>query len=319
MALKFDLLTLELFIAVVEEQSIAAAGERASIAASAISRRISEMEATLGVELFIRRSTGIGLTEAGALLLQHARTVRGQVALMEADLLDFARGVRGLVRVAANKSAIMESLPAELARFLELYPLIRVNLEEGISPSIVQAVANGSADLGIYGGNIPAPGLHLVPYRMNELVVVLPPGHALAERPRLRFAELVEHDFVGLEPSSSIETLCRRAADELGREVKVRVRVSSFEGKLRMVESGLGLGIVPRQVLDGQPRAERLVCRALDEPWRMRPLNLCIRDPGGLSLPARRLLAFLTDPARPSRDETAPCRSGAMPVDPDSA
>jgi DNA-binding transcriptional LysR family regulator len=305
---RYDLFTLELFIAVVEEQSIAAAGERAHIAASAISRRISELEAMLGTELLVRHPKGIHLTEAGTALLHHARTIRGSVSLMDAELRDFASGLRGLIRVAANKSAIMESLPMELAGFLALHPLIRIDLEEGISPDIVQRVASNQADIGIFGGNIPAPGLHIVPYRKDELIVVLPLGHALSGRARVAFADLLDHDFVCLEKGSSIESLCRRAADDLGGEVKVRVRVGSFEGQLRIIENGLGIGIVPRQVFEGQSRRKRLTALALEDAWRLRPLNIAVRDHAALSRPARRLIAYLE---QPSPNETAACLTGA--------
>ena len=309
--LKFDLLTLELFIAVVEVQSIAAAADRANLAASAISRRLSDLEASLGVELFKRHSRGIELTDAGSLLLRHARTVHGQIALMEGELLGFARGDRGMVRLAANKSAIMGGLPRELARFLEIYPLIRVDLDEGISPWIIQAVANSAADLGIFGANVPASGLQVAHYRNNRLVAVVPQGHALASQTLVCFAELLEHDFVCLEMGSSTDTLCRRAAEAMGREIRVRVRIGSFEGQLRMVESGLGIGIVPHHVFEGQARRPGLVSIALDEAWQDRPLNVCFREVDGLSVPARRLLAFLTEP---SRAATAACPMGALPI-----
>ncbi|MDP9097132.1 MAG: LysR family transcriptional regulator [Pseudomonadota bacterium] len=309
---RHDLLTLELFIAVVEEQSIAAAAEREHIAASAISRRISELEAMLETELFKRHSKGIVLTEAGAALLHHARTIHGAVAVMKAELRDFARGLRGLIRIAANKSAIMETLPMELAGFLALHPLIRIDLEEKISPSIVQLVASNTADIGIYGGYIPTPGLQVVPYRKDELIVVLPIGHPLADRITIAFEALLGHDFVCLEKGSSIDTLCRRAASNLGSEVKVRVRVGSFEGQLRMIESGLGIGIVPRQVFDGQLRQENLIALTLEDAWRIRPLNIAIRDPASLSLPAQRLVTYLQ---APSRTETAPCLTGVSASD----
>lgn len=273
---RHDLLTLALFIAVVGEQSIAASAEREHIAAPAISRRISELEAMLETELFTRHSKGIVLTEAGAALLHHARPIHGAVAVMEAEFCDFARGLRGLIRVVANKSAIMETLPLELAGFLALHPLIRIDLEEEISPDIVQLVSSNAADICIYGGNIPAPCLHVVPYRKDELIVVLPIGHQLADRNTIGFEALLDHDFVCLEKSSSIETLCRRAASDLGSEVKVRVRVGSFEGQLRIIESGLGIGIVPRQVFDGQLRQENLITLTLEDAWRMRPLNIFV-------------------------------------------
>lgn len=305
---RHDLLTLALFIAVAEGQSIAAAAEREHIAASAVSRRISELEALLEADLFIRHSKGIVLTEAGVALLHHARTILGAVAVMEAEFRDFARGLRGLIRVAANKSAIMETLPMELAGFLAAHPLIRIDVEEGISPDIVQAVASNAADVGIYGGNIPAPGLHVVPYRRDELIVVVPVGHALASMASARFASLLQHDFVCLEKGSSIDTLCRRAASDLDTEIKVRVRVGSFEGQLRMIESGLGIGVVPRQVFEGQLRQGNLVALALEDAWRIRALNIVVRDFGALTLPARRMVDYLVSP---SRMETTPCRTGA--------
>jgi DNA-binding transcriptional LysR family regulator len=309
---RHNLLTLHMFIAVVEEESIAAAAEREHIAASAISRRISRLEAMLETKLFTRHSKGIVLTEAGIALLHHARTIHGAVAVMEAEFRGFARGLRGLIRIAANKSAIMETLPMELAGFLALHPLIRIDLEEGIGPAIVQLVASNTADIGIYGGNIPAPGLHVVPYRKDELIVVLPIGHPLADRNPIGFEALLGHDFVCLEKGSSIETLCRRAASDLGGEVKVRVRVGSFEGQQRMIESGLGIGIVPRQVFDGRLRQGNLVALDLEDGWRMRPLNIGVRDLAALSLPARRLVAYLVSP---SRVETSPCRTGALASD----
>ncbi len=172
----------------------------------------------------------------------------------------------------------------------------------------MQRVASNQADLGIFGGNIPAPGLQIVPYRRDELVVVLPPGHVLSGRASIAFADLLDHDFVCLERGSSIETLCRRAAEDLGSEVRVRVRVGSFEGQLRIIENGLGIGVVPRQVLDGQMRETGLTALALEDSWRLRPLHIGLRDHASLSRPARRLIAYLT---QPSPNATAACPTGA--------
>lgn len=176
----------------------------------------------LETELFTRHSKGIVLTEAGVALLHHARTIQGAVAVMDAEFRDFGHGLRGLIRVAANKSAIMVTLPAEFAGFLANHPLIRVDVEEDISPQIVQRVASSTANIGIYGGNIPASGLHIVPYRKDELIVVIPRGHTLGSRTSIGFTELLEHDFVCLEKGSSIETLWRRAASDLDREVSLQ-------------------------------------------------------------------------------------------------
>ncbi|MDE2515535.1 MAG: LysR family transcriptional regulator [Rhodospirillales bacterium] len=290
MSIRFDLLTLEVFIAIVEEQGIARAAERRRIAASAISRRISDMEAMLGVDLFIRHAKGMDLTPAGAALLRHARGLRAAMAQMEAELSEHRQGLRGLVRIVANKSAILQFLPEDLVTFLDRYPLVQVELEEGTSPGIVRAVADNAADLGIYGGNIPAPDLAVRRYRQDRLVAVMPRGHALAGNPSLRFAALVEHDFVCLEHGSSIETLCLRAAEALDRALRPRVRVSGFDALFRMVETGLGVGVVPERVVAESGRLERLIAVPLTEDWTLRPLNLCMRAPTALP-PAVRLLA----------------------------
>ena len=138
MTAKIDLLTLQLFVAIVEEQSIAKAAERKNIAASAVSRRISDIEELFQVELLHRHSKGIEPTPAGYALLEHARVILGNLAQLETELSGYRQGKRGHIRICANKSAILESLAGELSSFLEQHPLVRIDLEENISPAIVQ-------------------------------------------------------------------------------------------------------------------------------------------------------------------------------------
>jgi DNA-binding transcriptional LysR family regulator len=316
-ALRFDILTLQLFVAIVEEQSIAKAAEREHIAASAVSRRISDLEAMLKVTLLIRHPKGIDLTPAGTALLRHARLVLGNLVRMEAELMEYERGLRGLVRVVANKSAILQSLPEDLAAFLALHPMVRIDLEEGLSPDIVASVAANSADIGIFGANIPAPSLDLLPYREDELVAVMPPGHPLASQASVQFIEMVEYDFVCLEKGSSIETLCTRAADALKRELKLRVRVSSFDALFRLVESGLGIGVVPSQVALRGTSPGGVVCVKLSEPWSRRTLNIGVRDLGSLPVAARLLIEHLvaSRQVQPSPDAMAACPTETSPAE----
>lgn len=167
-----DLRTLQLFVAVVEEQSVAKAAEREHIAASAVSKRIADLEKEVKVDLFRRHRTGLSPTPAGHALLHHARMLMRDLAQLESELGDYAQGLRGSIRIFANISAMVQFLPADLSRFLTEHPLVRVDLEEAISPLIVRAVADGVAEIGVYGGNIPAPGLTVLPYRRDRLVVV---------------------------------------------------------------------------------------------------------------------------------------------------
>ncbi len=276
--LRFDLLTLQLFVAVVEEQSIAQAAEKKHIAVSAVSRRISDLEAMLQVDLLHRHQKGIEPTPAGYALLEHARIILGNVAQLEADLLGHRQGTRGHIRLLVNTSATLESLAGELSE-----------IEESISPDIIRAIAETRADIGIFGGNIHAPGLAVFPYREDNLVAIVPVSHPLAARNSVAFADLVECEFVSLEKGSSIDTLCVRAAAELGRQLRLRIRVGGFDAMFRLVGARMGVGVVPLEIVEPRLAETGLVAIRLDEPWIRRPLVLGVRDPASLP-PATRLL-----------------------------
>ena len=291
--LRFDLLTLQLFVSVVEEQSIAQAAERRHIAVSAVSRRISDLEVMLQMDLLHRYPRGIEPTPAGYALLQHARIILGNLVQMEADLQGYRQGARGYIRLFVNTSATLESLADELSVFLTANPFIRIEIEESISPDIIRAVAENRADIGIFGGNIHAPNLDVFPYREDRLVVIVPAGHALTANSRVRFADLVGYDFVSLEKGSSIDTLCIRAAAELGQQLRIRIRVGGFDAMFRMVGTGMGVGVVPLEIVQPRLKETGLAAIALDEPWTRRPLVLGVRDRRSMPAATRLLLEHL--------------------------
>jgi DNA-binding transcriptional LysR family regulator len=295
MNLRIDILTLQLFVAIVEEQSIAKAAEKKHIAVSAVSRRISDMEEMLQVELLYRHSKGIEPTSAGYALLEHARIVLGNLAHLETELVGYRQGTRGHIRLFVNKSAILESLAQELGAFLVLHPLVRVDLEESISPEIIQAVVENRADLGIFGGNIRAPELQVFPYRQDRLAAIVRSDHALAKRESLRFGDLVDQEFISLEKGSSIDTLCVKAAAELGRQLKLRVRVSGFDALLHLVGARMGVGVVPLEITGGRIGLNDVVAVPLDEPWAQRTLVLAVRDRTALPPATRLLVDYLLD------------------------
>jgi DNA-binding transcriptional LysR family regulator len=297
MNLRIDILTLQLFVAIVEEQSIAKAAEKKHIAVSAVSRRISDMEEMLQVELLYRHSKGIEPTSAGYALLEHARIVLGNLAHLETELVGYRQGTRGHIRLFVNKSAILESLAQELGQFLVLNPMIRVDLEEKLSPEIVQAVMENRADLGIFGGNILAPDLQAFPYRQDRLVAIVTADHPLAQRPSIRFSDLVDQEFISLEKGSSIDTLCVKAAAELGRQLKLRIRVSGFDALFHLVQARMGVGVVPLEITNGRLGLGELVAVPLDEPWAHRTLMLAVRDRASLPPATRLLVEHLLAPA----------------------
>ena len=156
---RFDLLSLRLFIATAETGAIARAADASNIAPSAVSKRIAQLEQSVGAALFFRRQRGIELTPAGEALARHARSVLRLLERMDGELSEFSSGVRGVVRLSGNPSAVIQFLPEDLDAFIRLHPSVQIKLHEDMSVAILQAVRDGLTDIGIYSGNVPADEL----------------------------------------------------------------------------------------------------------------------------------------------------------------
>jgi DNA-binding transcriptional LysR family regulator len=294
--MRFDLLTLELFVLVCEERSITRAAERANTVASAVSKRISDLEELVAAQLFHRQPRGLELTPAAETLLRHARGILRDVGQMSEELAEHSDGLRGQVRLRAGASTIIQYLPHDLARFSKLNPHVRLDLEEGTSQEILDAVSQNAAEIGVFGSNVPAPGLETYPYRSEQLVTLVPPNHALAGRPAVRFADLLGFDVVGPRKGSSLDMLMVKAAAEAGAVLEPRIRVNGSEAVSAMVEAGLGIGVVPLDSATRYGTSWRVTAIPLDEVWATRQWRLCVRDTASLSGATRHLLEFLTQP-----------------------
>src|SRR3954463_15041297 len=182
MTSRFDLRDLQLFVAVADAGSIARAAERSHTVASAVSKRISDLEESFGTPLLVRGAKGVELTAGGHALLVRARAILHQAQQLDDEMKRHASGARGYVRVFANISAIVEFLPATLASFASKHPDIHVHLEEHVSSMIAVSVADNSADFGIVSELPVIAGLSTIPFRKDELVLVLKPDQPLAKR-----------------------------------------------------------------------------------------------------------------------------------------
>ena len=142
-----DLISLALFVRAVDTKSLSKAAEQSHIALAAASRRIALLEHRYGVKLLYRSSTGVEPTPAGVSLAMHARRMMEQAEKLQAELSDYAKGVKGHIRIKANTSAITQYLPKDLAQFSANYPDVKLELEESRSGEIVQALREGKADI----------------------------------------------------------------------------------------------------------------------------------------------------------------------------
>lgn len=283
----FDLTDLRLFVQVAESKSLTKGAERSHLSLPAVSARVKEMEKQAGVRLLYRAPRGVALTPAGQSLLQHARILLAQIENLKGDLQRFGEGVKGHIRIFANTTAVTEFMPEVLATFLARHPQVDVDLQERLTGEIIRGVLDGTTDLGIVSGPINADGLELHHFSTDRLVLAVALDHPLAKAKRpekLRFADALAYDFIGLHEGSTLQTFLNRLLRDANRRLRIRIQVSNFEALCRMVEAGVGIGVVPESAALRHSRTMRLVLREFDEPWAVRERYILTRH--GEALPA---------------------------------
>jgi DNA-binding transcriptional LysR family regulator len=293
-ARRIDLTSLQLFVAVCELGSIGRAAEREYIAASAVSKRLSDLEAAVDTPLLYRHSRGVTLTPAGESLLHHARNVLYGLERMQGELSEYSDGVRGHVRMHANISAIVQFLPEDLGSFAKEHSQIKIDLQEHLSADVLQAVHEGTADIGIcHMGQTNPNGLQTRPYRADRLVLVAPEAHPLTERVAVAFEEVLDWDVVGLHGGSSISLAMRGAAARSGSALRQRIQVTSLDAMCRMIDNGLGVGLIPHRAFELMHGVGHLRSVPLTDPWAQRTLSLVARDFEALPVTSRLLVEHL--------------------------
>lgn len=290
--MRFDLTDLGLFLAVIEAGSITRGAAEAGLSLPAASERLRDMEAAGEVLLLHRGRRGIVPTEAGEALAHHARTILHQMAELRGELGRYAKGMRANVCVFANTAAVTEYLPERLATWMAQHPRVDLDLKERQSSEIARSVSAGFAEIGILSGAAATAGLTLRPFATDRLVAVLAPSHALAEKPQLRFADLLDQHFVGLTGGALQQHLEMQAA-RLGANIKLRVALRSFDGICRLAGEGVGIGIVPESAARRAKRSARIAIVRLQDDWATRRLSVCVRSEPELTPLARSLFQHL--------------------------
>lgn len=307
-----DLTTLRHFVAVCEAGNITRAAEQQHLVASAISKRLTQLEDDLGVPLLERGRRGVVPTPAGETLLEHARAILASASRIAQDMASYGAGVRGKVHLLATVSSLAESLPDDVAAFMNQpqHREIQVDIEEALSSAVVRRVKEGSASLGVLWDATDLQGLASVPYRSDQLAAVLHPFHPLATRKRCSFDETLVYDHVGLSASTAVNLMLSRAAAVAGKEVAYRAQVSTFEGALRAVRANLGISIIPKEVAAFYAGALGLKVVPLQDLWAKRRFTICYRDKTKLTRASAMLLEYLAsvaerEPATPAGSRSA--------------
>ena len=155
------------------------------------------------------------------------------------------------------------------------------------------AVLDGRADFGIFADRTPTLGLQVMNYRRDHLALIVPQGHPLARRRSIAFADVIDFDIVSLSKSTSLHKRLQSEADALGRRLRLRIHVRSFDAMCQMVAVGMGVAVLPRDAVQPLLRALNLRQIPLTDDWAERQLLIGLRDVNAVPRTARLLIDHL--------------------------
>lgn len=289
----FELSDMRVFIHVAESPSMTQGARAASLSTAATSARIKALEMQLGAKLLYRDSRGVKLTPAGEKLLKHARLIMRQVGYLKSEFVEYGSDEFGHIRIFANTTALTEFLPEVLAKFLAQHPAITVDLQERLSRDIVRGVLDGSADLGLIAGPVEAQGLEVIRYSTDRLLLGVPVGHPLANKTSIALAETLDYPHITYREGSTLFDLVTSQVERIGRVFPLRVQLSSYEAICRMIESGVGIGIIPESAAARHRKTMNLITVPLQDPWAIRERSVLVRELDAMPGCVRSLMAAL--------------------------
>jgi len=302
----FDLVDLRLLIHIAENRSFTRGAEQSNLSLPSASKRVKNLEESLGLKLLYRTSHGVTLTPVGQTFVQHARNVRSNLEHLRSDLDQYIKGSSGHLRIQANATTISESLAAVLPKFIVCHPGINIDLQERANSEILKAAAEGSIDIGIVIAGQQLQGVHgleTLPYRRERLVLVTPCDHPLGQRESVLFEETLQYDHIGMLQASTLHTVLSEAAEHLGQQLRTRMRLGNCDAICRMVEAGTGVAILPHLAARRHAMKMDIELVALADDWAARGLHIVVQKMETLPQYARDLMDLLI--AQAGREEPA--------------
>lgn len=270
---RFDLVSVRLAVACAQTGSLTAAARDSHLALAAASRRIRDLEDALGEALFERHPRGLLPTAAGRVFVKHGLTLLQTMEQLGGELADLRRGIARHIRLCASSAAISQFLPPLLARYSELHPQVHIDLEEQVSEAVAATLREGRADVAVFVEGPDTTGLDTRLFREDELVLILPAGHALARSKKpLAFVDALDEEWISLTAGAAMLQKQQQAALSANRPLKLRMQVRSFDAVCHMVASGLGVAILPKAATLPMVKSMKLGWRPLADAWASRRL-----------------------------------------------
>ena len=292
--MRYNLITLDLFLCASKNKSLVKAAKEKNIVVSAVSKRILDLEKSVGVNLFYRKKTGVELTPAGFEMQKHCTEIFNSINKMDESIKEYSLVSRGTVRVTANLSSISQFLPEDLATFSKKYPKIKIKLKEKTSSEVISSVKESLSDIGVFSEHVEnTERLKIIDYKNDTLVLVIPENHPLVSKSTVKIQDFIEFEMVGLEKGSSLQAMIDKQVQKQNLKIKKKLETVSFEGIRGMVEAGLGIAVLPIGAIKPYLKSSKLKTINIDEKWAKRSIKIAIKNDDSIGKAGALLLNHL--------------------------
>ncbi|CAN1514549.1 LysR family transcriptional regulator [Limnohabitans sp. B9-3] len=293
---RFDFTSIRLAVLCAQTENLTLAARECHLVLPAASRRIRELEAAIGSQLFERHSRGLKVTPAGRVFMRRGLSLLQEIEAAFKEVNDLQQGVVRHIQLFAGSAAISQFLPPLIAQYSQTCPEVQIDLEEQVSGQVVIALREGRADIGVFVEGTNSEGLEASFFRADELVLIFPKGHRLTGKKPILFADTLDEQWISLNPGAAMLQQLISAASALGKRLKLRMQVNSFDAVTQMVASGLGIALLPKAFALPILKNSQLSWRPLQDPWSHRKLMVGIRKEADLEVKALR--DFLISPSQ---------------------
>lgn len=285
--------TLQILLAVEEQGSLTRAAEQVRLVPSAVSRRIAELESTIGTQLLRRTPQGVDFTAAGRSVLARGRTILGEIDALAEELSVFAGGTRGTVRFGGSVFALTDHLPGDLAAFRREFPEVTLEFRSRASRDVISALLKDEIDVGVFASPEVPAGLTAKVYEEDSLALLVPEAHTLAERKHVGLADIAEFEIISTPRGTETQRLTADQARRRGLRLRSSIEVSSLDAMVLMTQAGLGVAILPSRAWEALGPFRGLKMVPIKEHWAHRQILVAMPASTSMATPAGRLFARL--------------------------
>jgi DNA-binding transcriptional LysR family regulator len=269
--------SLQIFRDLTLTRSFTETANRNYITQSAVSHHLKALEDKLGHTLIERSRKSLQLTKAGEIALEAATDLLERYAKLEIDLKQMGEELAGTIRIATILSVGLHELPSHVNAFLKYHPKVDVKFSYLKHADVYQEVLRGNADLGFVAFPTLHPRLKTTLFKQDAFTLIVHPGHRLAQRKHVSLNKIAGESFVTLQEELPIRKSIVGILKRLGIKVRVTHVFDNLESVKQAVESGLGVSIVPRGIIQKEVQAKTLREIEINEGPFQYPIGILMR------------------------------------------